>query len=673
MSVNPSQDKSLASTQGNEATPAQIEAVSDAINPVKKFILSHVRGAIVVSVSGAVLLFGASTWNIWQLYQGFQTTISRQFKLQRLSDGIVYYDEVLTMSARMAASTTDPQWEKRYWDNEPKLTAAFTNVSDLVPEVAQAQTTQTNKANQKLIAMEEQAFKLVKAGNTKGAFDLLLSPNYQTQKDIYAKGIAKTISVIDTEIQQLQVSFTRQLQWSLVFAGVSLPFLIFSGSVVVWLIRKYLSDRLKAEEALRGSQQSLIQVNTDLASKMSELQKKSEQIFLQDKQTQSETEQLNHDIEHLLDVLSELETGDLTAKADVNERITGLVSDTLNRLIEQLGKTLSEVVVTANIAAETSNIVKSDAQYVAQDVEQQAIAVNNILSLTDQVSEAAKDSIQTVIDNHQSLLVMAQAVNRGEIAITEMNQGIDVLQSGSDRMVQRVKSLGEFVSLADQFVQDQNQAASLIQVLALNASLVAAKAAEQSDPKKFQLVAREFETIANQVRHLAQQTNTGLESLQQQTTQIHGVVSDVDQEVQGLNGLVQQFSQGVTQTTAVFSEVKAKTQDVESSGKQVTEGNKSILKSAQETSNAMKDIFLRAGRTENRMKSTLNSAIEMKEFSNQLLESVHFFQLESQASAPASFVLGAPPRENAENPPGQKNERTLVADSESQIQDAIAV
>jgi hypothetical protein len=43
--------------------------------------------------------------------------------LQQLSDEIIYLDEVLTMSARMAASTGNLEWENRYRTFEPKLDA----------------------------------------------------------------------------------------------------------------------------------------------------------------------------------------------------------------------------------------------------------------------------------------------------------------------------------------------------------------------------------------------------------------------------------------------------------------------------------------------------------------------------------------------------------------------
>ena len=611
-----------------EATSSEVSSQTSATDsPLKRFILSNIQGTIAVSATGALLLFGASTWNIWQLYQGFQTTITREFKLQDLSNKIVYYDEVLTMSARMSASTAKEKWEKRYWDNEPKLTAAIESVSKLVPEVIKAQTTQTDKANERLIALEEQAFDLVKLGKNKEAFDLLVSPEYEAQKAIYSKGIEETIQVIDEEISGLQDQYASQLKSSLTFAALSLPMLAFSLFVMAWLIRTYLRDRRNAEKALQVSQQYLVASNEELTEKIQMVEQKTQQLQEQEQVTTQESELLQSDIVNLLDVLADLESGDFTVEADVGDRVTGLVADTLNRLIEQLSRTLSQVAETATITSNSSNDVKTYAEQVASDIIEQAQGVNQMLGLTDTVWESAQEAIAKIEDTQRILGEVKTSVDQGQGAINEMNDGIDVLQTGSDRIVQKIKTLGEFVSLADQFVQEQNQTAAMTQVLALNASLVAAKAAEQRDPEQFQKVAREFESIANQVQQLAQQTNTGLESLHKRTTKIHGVVADVDREVQGLNSLVSNFSQGVSESTQAFSEVQIKTTEVEASGQAVEQGNIRIAEAAENTRTTLQDISTQANRTTERMQSTLHRSMEMKSVAAQLIDSIQIFSL----------------------------------------------
>ena len=596
-------------------------------NPITSFILSNLQGAIIVSVTGSLVLFGASTWNVWQLSQGFKSNIEKEFQLKDLSDKIIYYDEVLTMSARMSASTSNPRWEKRYKESEPYLIEAFEKVEKLVPEIVKAQMSQTDSANEQLIELEAQAFELVNQGKQKEAFELLLSPQYETQKRIYSQGIQTTIIEIDKVLLQLRDTYQSQLRNSLTFAGLSLPLLGFSIFVAAWLIRTYLNDRRGAERALQLSQQALLNTNGELEGKIEMIEEKTKQIQAQEQETALESELLQTDIGHLLDLISDLEAGDFTVEAEVSDRVTGLVSDTLNRLIENLSQTLEQVSSTAKTAAISSTKVKNYAENVAADVEEQAQGVNQMLSLTETVWQSSQNAIEKIEETQSILGEVKASVNHGQEAINDMNNGIEVLQTGSDRMVQRIKTLGEFVSLADQFVQEQNQTAAMTQVLALNASLVAAKAAEQRDPEQFQLVAREFESIANQVQQLAQQTNTGLESLQQRTTKIHGVVSDVDREVQGLNNLVSNFTQGVSDSSQAFSDVQTKTTEVEISGQAVEEGNMQIAQAAELTRTALQDMSQQADRTTTRMQSTLESSLQMKNIALSLIENIQVFSL----------------------------------------------
>lgn len=340
-----------------------------------------------------------------------------------------------------------------------------------------------------------------------------------------------------------------------------------------------------------------------------------------------ESEALQTDVGHILDVVSALEDGDFTIEAEVSDRATGLVSDTLNRLVEQLGQVLSQVQVTSQQVSTRSSDLEDLAKTVAGNAASQAQEAQQVLALTNQVQDSARSSAEEVNVSNQSLLNMRSTVEQGQGELNSMNQGISDLQQGTDRIVQQMKTLGEFVGLAEQFVQDQSQIASLTQVLALNATLVAARASEQKDPRKFAVVAREFEAIATQVGNLAQQTNSGLEALQQRTNQINTVVSSVDAEVQGLGSLVNGFTKSVTQSSQVFSDVQTIAVDAVQAGASVSKSNQEIIVAAQATAEAMRDIADLADRTARLTQTTREQSEQMGNLSSQLLKNVQFFRL----------------------------------------------
>ncbi len=336
---------------------------------------------------------------------------------------------------------------------------------------------------------------------------------------------------------------------------------------------------------------------------------------------------LQQEVGHLLEVVSTVEDGDLTTRADVSDRTTGLVADTFNRLLEQLGEVLSQVLSTAQSVSAGSTALGKLAQTVATNAQEQAQEVTQVQKLTEQVEQSAQSSTLAIDLANKSLLEVRSVVEQGQDAIDTMTQGIDVLQGGTNRIVQQMKALGEFVGLADQFVQDQSQIASLTQVLALNATLVAARASEQRDPRQFLVVAREFEAIASQVSNLAQQTNDGLVSLQQRTDQIHSVVSAVDAEIQNLGGLVSGFTTNVEQSNRVFGDVRMTTGQVVQAGEAVAQSNQEILNAAQATASAIQDIAEMATRTALLTGKAEQRSEGMENLSRSLLSSIEFFRL----------------------------------------------
>ena len=340
-----------------------------------------------------------------------------------------------------------------------------------------------------------------------------------------------------------------------------------------------------------------------------------------------ESEMLQEEVSHLLDVVSEVEDGNLITQAKVSDRSTGLVADTFNRLIERLVEVLQQVIDTARQVTESANQQKSQASLIATNAEQQAQGVNRVLRLTEQVEDMAQGSSRQVQITNQLLQTIQGAVEQGQETMVNLTQGIGILQEGSDRIIQQMKTLGEFVGLADQFVQDQSQIASLTQTLALNASLVAARAAEQRDPRQFVVAAREFNSIATQVSQLAQQTNDSLITLEQRSAQIHSVVSTIDADVQSLGGLVQEFTQGVEQSTQVFSNVQGGTLEAVGVGETIARSSGDIVRAAQATAELVRDIASIAAKSAELTQSSSIQADQIDILSDQLLKTIEFFQL----------------------------------------------
>ncbi|MGF1604676.1 MAG: methyl-accepting chemotaxis protein [Thermosynechococcaceae cyanobacterium] len=631
-------------TQETQDQAIEFSSPTSPVGQLRQFVRTHLVETVVATIVGSAVVTGISAWNVWSTYQGFQDTVTQEFELQKQADKIVYVDEVLTMSARLAASTGSLTWEDRYNKFVPELDAAIEAVLSNVTDEIRAEASQTDAANQALIAMETEAFELNRAGKSQQALALLLGPEYLKQKTVYTEGNKKVLASVDEYIQDKIDGYRSQLQGSIGFAAGTFPILLAAWILVLSAVRDYIRDRVEAQAFLRQSQSELAATNHELiqAAKARENQ---------DAQIKAESEQLQQDIGELLDVVCDIEEGDLTVQAKVNDRATGLVSDTLNRLVESLGGILQQVDGTTREVSRSGQRQRRIASMVANSTEQQTKAVNKALELTTTVREAAKSAAVQLETTKLSLLTLQDTVVNGQTTMQDLSSDIGVLQQGSDRIVQQMKTLGEFVGLTDQFVHDQGEIAAETQVLALNASLVAARAAEQRDPQQFARVARDFELIATQVSQLAQQTNAGLSTLEQRSTQIHQVVSDIDANVQNLGDLVEDFNRGVQQTDTVFHTVQQVTGQAVEAGDVVAQTNQSIVESAENSTQRMEAIADFSQQIAQQSQHAQQLSEAMNALSTDLLSKVEVFKLPSELSEALSDESVEPSTDEAEPSP----------------------
>jgi len=144
----------------------------------------------------AVLLTGAVlAWLMWEAISNLQATrrtVAREVDIEELRSEIVHLDEVLTMSALMAVATGDPSWVERYKEHEPKLDAAIKLAREIEPKAYIGEgAALIDRANMKIVAMEKMAFQHLEQENPEQAQELLLSEDYEKEKQTYAQGMTR--------------------------------------------------------------------------------------------------------------------------------------------------------------------------------------------------------------------------------------------------------------------------------------------------------------------------------------------------------------------------------------------------------------------------------------------------------------------------------------------------
>lgn len=177
-------------------------------------------------------------------------TLKEQIRAERLSDNIIYYDEVLTMSARLAVLTGDLLWQQRYDHYEKKLDLTLLTAKRSLPKVFDL--TFANElvmtANARLVAMEKEAMYLVQRGEMTMARAILFSDKYKRYKADYANGVERFKIKVNNLLDQ-QVEYYVSSAYSLiVYIGLCILALIICS---VMLFRKVSQWERKHKAALR--------------------------------------------------------------------------------------------------------------------------------------------------------------------------------------------------------------------------------------------------------------------------------------------------------------------------------------------------------------------------------------------------------------------------------------
>ncbi|KKL61252.1 hypothetical protein LCGC14_2197150, partial [marine sediment metagenome] len=155
--------------------------------------LTNARSPVTVLTVVLVMTWAVLAGLGWSSYCSYHETRAatlRRLKIEELRGTVIHLDEVLTMSARMAAFTGDLEWENRYRRFEPPLDAAIKEAMKLALEAFSGEAAaETDAANIKLVEMENDAFDLVRQGRADEAKAALFSDEYESQKQVYAKGM----------------------------------------------------------------------------------------------------------------------------------------------------------------------------------------------------------------------------------------------------------------------------------------------------------------------------------------------------------------------------------------------------------------------------------------------------------------------------------------------------
>lgn len=286
------------------------------------------------------------------------------------------------------------------------------------------------------------------------------------------------------------------------------------------------------------------------------------------------------DIIDFMEACLPLEMGDLTVRFNENmqamEGVTGGIRNSVNEAVLSLNEAVGTVKQTAEDvsyvvteAVDNTNLMKVSNERQAQEITDVESRVANLGEAIDQVTEKTLEAARAT----QSA---REASEEGVRVVSQTNEKMGQIRANMQEVLKSVKHLGETSQEIGAIVNTIDQITDRTQVLAVNASLEAAKAGAAG--AGFQIIAGEVNRLAEQSAEALKTITALVQRVQGETSVTIRVVEESTENVvagarlsEVANTQLDSISKLTLDLSTIMEEIRAQSANQSSNAKQVRE------------------------------------------------------------------------------------------------------
>ena len=338
-------------------------------------------------------------------------------------------------------------------------------------------------------------------------------------------------------------------------------------------------------------------------------------------ETEREREDLQRQVIRLLDDVEGAARGDLTVEAEVSADVLGAVADAFNSTIQNL----REIVRQVKTAAKQVNQASTNSESFARNQSSDALRMAEELAVTLNSVQMMTDSIQRVAENAREAEEVARISSitalKGGDSVERTVAGILQIRDTVSETARKVKRLAVASQEISKIVAVISQIASRTNLLALNASIQAARAGEAG---------RGFAVVADEVRQLADRAAKSLKEIEQ-------IVLQIQSETGSVMTAMEEGIQQVIDVTERSEQAKKSLEDIIQVSNRIDTLVRSItadtVKQRENSLNVaqvMQSVELTAQETSQESQRVAGSLQKLVRISRELLSSVERFKVDSE-------------------------------------------
>jgi methyl-accepting chemotaxis protein len=277
--------------------------------------------------------------------------------------------------------------------------------------------------------------------------------------------------------------------------------------------------------------------------------------------------------------------GNLTARLTPNGTgELGALADSLNGMVERLGELSSQVREGAqSISSATTEILASLSQHSSSAAEQSA-AVAQTTTTVEEARTAAEQSAEKAGEVAEQAKASVEVTDKGLEAVQAIIGGMQNIQEKVQAIAQGILALSEQTQQIGEITATVSDLADQSNMLALNASIEAAKAGEHG--KGFAVVAAEVRNLAEQSKQATEQVRAILGEIQHAANAAVLATEEGTRVVDTGRDLVQGADEVIRDLAETIRRAARAAEQIAASAHQQSAGADQIAKAMQDISQA---------------------------------------------------------------------------------------